>query len=363
MKLGLLLFGVSFACAISPAQAVSIQLDPKVLSSVETRTGLTEVEGTNLSFYQLGTPADGGGFEASLEIEPDLIRFRNGGVGLGAFSIINSTTRLTLDVVNDTTEAVPFSSFSSVIIPAGFGYFIALLGGDCSPLTPTGCSLLPPRDSVSFQNIKRATDLPPGVELGRVGFDFQVLVDGSVSYALAASLRLFFDPITNTNIFFEDFGDAATVLNGFTLASVPGDQGVLGYAWDETPFSFALPNPVLAAGETRSIVYVSTVFVETYASNPNSALSLLGYSAFGDPIGRPGGGGTDDFKSLLAESLAFGGNVEIGSFEFVLPFLQDGALFLPPAGGVIPEPSTWAMLIAGFGLVGMTARRRRAAIA
>ena len=30
----------------------------------------------------------------------------------------------------------------------------------------------------------------------------------------------------------------------------------------------------------------------------------------------------------------------------------------PGGGGVIPEPATWAMLIAGFGLVGATARRR-----
>ncbi|MFN7174912.1 MAG: PEPxxWA-CTERM sorting domain-containing protein [Thermaurantiacus tibetensis] len=32
-------------------------------------------------------------------------------------------------------------------------------------------------------------------------------------------------------------------------------------------------------------------------------------------------------------------------------------------GGVIPEPATWAMLIAGFGLVGLAARRRATAIA
>ena len=32
-------------------------------------------------------------------------------------------------------------------------------------------------------------------------------------------------------------------------------------------------------------------------------------------------------------------------------------------GGVVPEPASWAMLIAGFGLVGAVSRRRRAAIA
>jgi hypothetical protein len=31
--------------------------------------------------------------------------------------------------------------------------------------------------------------------------------------------------------------------------------------------------------------------------------------------------------------------------------------------GVVPEPATWAMLIAGFGLVGVAARRRRTAVA
>ncbi len=34
-----------------------------------------------------------------------------------------------------------------------------------------------------------------------------------------------------------------------------------------------------------------------------------------------------------------------------------------PSGPVVPEPATWAMLIAGFGLVGATMRRRRAAVA
>jgi hypothetical protein len=33
---------------------------------------------------------------------------------------------------------------------------------------------------------------------------------------------------------------------------------------------------------------------------------------------------------------------------------------IDPGGGAVPEPASWAMLIAGFGLVGASARRRRA---
>ncbi|TPE59534.1 PEP-CTERM sorting domain-containing protein [Sandaracinobacter neustonicus] len=43
-----------------------------------------------------------------------------------------------------------------------------------------------------------------------------------------------------------------------------------------------------------------------------------------------------------------------GIEETILPPVQ------PPVVGGVPEPATWAMLIAGFGLVGSVARRRRA---
>lgn len=39
--------------------------------------------------------------------------------------------------------------------------------------------------------------------------------------------------------------------------------------------------------------------------------------------------------------------------------VQNGTTMWSPSSGVIPEPATWAMMIAGFGLVGAAARRRR----
>lgn len=57
------------------------------------------------------------------------------------------------------------------------------------------------------------------------------------------------------------------------------------------------------------------------------------------------------------------GKVRLGDTPAGLSWRSESGVFLsalgaPPPGGVVPEPGTWAMLIAGFGLVGAFARRR-----
>jgi hypothetical protein len=67
--------------------------------------------------------------------------------------------------------------------------------------------------------------------------------------------------------------------------------------------------------------------------------------------------------------LSFAGlrqTLTINSSDLQGPREYDRAFFFfseLPQGGVVPEPQSWAMLIAGFGLVGAAARRRRSGAA
>ncbi|PZU47759.1 MAG: PEP-CTERM sorting domain-containing protein [Sphingomonas sp.] len=56
--------------------------------------------------------------------------------------------------------------------------------------------------------------------------------------------------------------------------------------------------------------------------------------------------------TVVAKSFEMNGEVHLGTFDGEIPF-----------GEIVPEPATWAMMIAGFGLVGAAMRRRRAAVA
>jgi len=83
---------------------------------------------------------------------------------------------------------------------------------------------------------------------------------------------------------------------------------------------------------------------------------------------------TTDFPFVPTPQLSFTGNsisIIFGSADgngdnFEFNFDGTGqAIFAYNAGpgGAVPEPASWAMLIAGFGLVGATMRRRRTMVA
>ena len=57
-----------------------------------------------------------------------------------------------------------------------------------------------------------------------------------------------------------------------------------------------------------------------------------------------------------------GGSVNIGQVAGV-SFTSDSGVFASRAAGAVPEPASWAMLVLGFGVVGLAGRRRQAAVA
>ena len=67
--------------------------------------------------------------------------------------------------------------------------------------------------------------------------------------------------------------------------------------------------------------------------------------------------------ALCIHTLTFTGGYRINDIQGLNSSAAYEKLVFTNSGSVVPEPASWAMLIAGFGLVGAVARRRRAATA
>jgi hypothetical protein len=130
--------------------------------------------------------------------------------------------------------------------------------------------------------------------------------------------------------------DAGTLMGSATVTAGPANDGV---------WRFVATAPIaLFAGQTYVIGGRDSVDGDTYVGNIGSASFAAGIGFLGSAVSDPSSG------------FAFPGDIDpdaIGRFGPNFRF--------EPAQAVIPEPVSWAMLIAGFGLVGLAARRRRTA--
>jgi len=91
-----------------------------------------------------------------------------------------------------------------------------------------------------------------------------------------------------------------------------------------------------------------------YFCNPNSQFA-------GQNCGEPYAFVNIFFKDgLTIDRIRVYESPEVGGYE---SDSHTVGYFLSQGGNVVPEPGTWAMLIAGFGLVGAGLRRRRAIVA
>ena len=126
---------------------------------------------------------------------------------------------------------------------------------------------------------------------------------------------------------------------GSIVAGGIGDFVDLGPADHGANFDFNFG--ALGSGESVSFsIFYGASLSEVGAFNALNAVGAEVYS-LGQSVDDPAG-------------------VRPGYATFIFGFKGVGGVVVPPG---IPEPGTWAMLIAGFGMVGFAARRRRTAIA
>lgn len=181
----------------------------------------------------------------------------------------------------------------------------------------------------------------------------------------ASAAVLTFEGVPNT------IYTAAINRSGYTIANGPTDEQHF-HEIDSTAFpGFVVSNGTGVLYNDRDTTIVMTQVgggrftlgnfdaSSTGASNGTVA-SLLSVSAFVNNIL------TTSLNFAISDSgfLSYNG-AGLGSFDR-LEFTANGQggfqldnVSLSPATGAVPEASTWAMLIAGFGLVGAAKRRRR----
>jgi hypothetical protein len=188
----------------------------------------------------------------------------------------------------------------------------------------------------------------------------------STSSALAESL-------SPASIF---FGATAALIGGlplnaastFTLqASVPNLTGLSGaFSVTGVDGSFSiLSNVPVTIGPITSQLLLTAVFTNATFSG---VVGSPGITLSGDNVTGTIEYTSDflDFTNVLDTAFSFTGaatsNLEVGANGRVRPFrgTVTGNFASDPVPKVlVPEPETWAMLVLGFGLIGVSVRRRR----
>jgi hypothetical protein len=137
-----------------------------------------------------------------------------------------------------------------------------------------------------------------------------------------------------------------------------GCQGGYNVFLDTTAQTITLRSAVAPFGDYRFSEFTITGITGTTISS----LSAVSTAGLFNTTNRPAPSLTLGFTADSI-SILFGTR---SSSTPLFDFATDGvgqAVFSYNGGGAVPEPASWAMLIAGFGLVGAAARRRRAVTA
>ncbi len=356
------ILAVVAASAVASAATAQISNVTSTTSATQTLDGVPQMLGSPVPSpnYDNGGPG-GAGYSASANITSESIFFQAGSLAAGKGNAASSQVGVSFDVTNSGSEDI--TKLRSTIFESNFGFYVANFAGgvddndelfpNCSGATLPTC--LPVTINGGFSNFTDVGQTAPRT-LASTQFTFEVFQDGNSIKTVSGSLDMV-KGSDNTISFTKGLGfeDLDAVLNNFSLFEVT--NRVYAFQWDRTNFTVDL-DPILQ-GSTSNLSYVITSSTQNFgqAQQPLGNL-IVAFACFADPVGRGGtrgsiytipGLGPTTCNDYAADS----GITSPHSFK-VPKIIGDTIDFTAPA---IPEPDTWAMLIIGFGLVGLSMRR------
>lgn len=141
-----------------------------------------------------------------------------------------------------------------------------------------------------------------------------------------------------TPLLFNFSGPSGTAL--FQLDSNPKpdfSQSFIGS--DQFSFNDVVGTYGGTPGTASTISFGNGLFASLSITAPN-----LGFTQFSSPTLFTGSPNAPVFST--------------GSFTLINPFFGNGTLNISQVAGAVPEPATWAVMIVGFGAIGLAMRRR-----
>lgn len=201
------------------------------------------------------------------------------------------------------------------------------------------------------------------------GLLYGVYQDTGIGYpSVLASIDPSTGAVLSTSVIGAYFGGGAVAPLQFEITGLAFGNGQLYGVYRNTDIGYPA---VLATFDTSGAVQSNNVIGQYFGGG---ALAPLQYSlsglTFGD--GLLYGVYQDTYIGYPAVLAAFGTSGAVQSANVIgayfgggaiapLQFPMTGLAFVDDAGpgGTVPEPATWAMMLVGFGVVGLVTRRRR----
>ena len=182
------------------------------------------------------------------------------------------------------------------------------------------------------------------------------------------------DVVRNGDFGIQCFGNTGSCVD------LDGSQDTAGKLVSNTSFSFNAGDLVgisfMASGSQRGsasdllqfmLNFSGSTTFSSYAGNFGGALTSGGTLAVGTGyVGQNSLAGTSawapwTFQFIAANSGSFILSIGTTSADNVGPLIDDVSVGVSSVNNVVPEPSTWALMLGGLGVLGLAARRRRAA--